>query len=134
MYGAAQEQETAGMPHSITPGRTGRVSVRVQSGEPGPRGGQTLWRQRTLRFHRQFRARSAPCASNDVYTKDDIDLIVAYLFPEDAWYVIPIEAIEGRRSLYFYPNGSQKGLAMYEKYREAWWLMKSDHKSDVAKN
>jgi hypothetical protein len=42
-------------------------------------------------------------------------------------YVIPIEAIQGRRSRYFYPNDSQRGLAMYEQYRETWWLMKSDH-------
>jgi hypothetical protein len=49
------------------------------------------------------------------------------LFPEDVWYVIPIDAIQGRRSLYFYPNGSQRGLAMYEEYREAWWLMKPEH-------
>ena len=69
----------------------------------------------------------------DIYTKDEIDLIVAYLIPEDAWYVIPIEATRGRQSLYFYPNGSQRGLAKYEKYREAWWLMKSDHKRDAAK-
>jgi hypothetical protein len=69
----------------------------------------------------------------DVYTKDDIDFIVAYIVPEKVWYVIPIEAIKGRRSLYFYPNGSRRGLAMYEKYREAWWLMKSDHAADAAK-
>jgi hypothetical protein len=50
---------------------------------------------RGYRIHAHGNEASGP----DVYTKDDIDLIVAYLFPEDAWYVIPIEAIEGRRSL-----------------------------------
>jgi hypothetical protein len=81
------------------------------------------------RIHAHGNEASGP----DLYTKDDIDMIVAYVFPVDAWYVIPIEAIKGRRSLYFYPNGSQRGLAMYEKYREAWWLMKSDHAASIAK-
>jgi len=99
--------------------------------------GPSLWRvqvkstycasNRGYRIHAHGNETSGP----DFYTKDDIDLIVAYVFPEDAWYVIPIEAIKGRRSLYFYPNGSRRGLAMYEEYREAWWLMESDHRSRV---
>jgi hypothetical protein len=69
-----------------------------------------------------------------MYTPDQIDLIVVYLVPEGIWYIIPIEAVGGRSSLYFYPQGSQKGLCRYEKYREAWWLMKSKKKSGIAKS
>jgi hypothetical protein len=69
-----------------------------------------------------------------MYTPDQIDLIVVYLVPEGIWYIIPIEAIGARSSLYFYPQGSQKGLCRYEKYREAWWLMKSKKKSRAAEN
>jgi hypothetical protein len=75
-----------------------------------------------------------------LYTKEQIDLLVVYLVPEDMWYVIPVEALGERQSIFFYPkgtfypNGNQRGLRRYEKYREAWWLMKPDLKLDVAKN
>jgi hypothetical protein len=74
-----------------------------------------------------------------IYTKDEIDFIVVYLAPEDIWYVIPIEAVGGRRSIYFYPkgtffpNGNQRGLRRYEKYREAWWQMRSNRKPGVGR-
>jgi PD-(D/E)XK endonuclease len=70
---------------------------------------------------------------SDVYTKDEIDLIAAYVVPEDTWYVIPIEATRGRKRLCLHPNVPGRACYKYEKYREAWWLMKSNHKSDVAK-
>ena len=31
------------------------------------------------------------------YTKDNIDFIVAFLIPEDAWYVVPVESFSPRR-------------------------------------
>jgi|HubBroStandDraft_6_1064221.scaffolds.fasta_scaffold148107_4 hypothetical protein len=74
-----------------------------------------------------------------IYTKDEIDFIVVYLAPEDIWYVIPIEAVGVRRSIYFYPkgtffpNGNQRGLRRYEKYREAWWQMRSNRKPGVGR-
>jgi hypothetical protein len=70
----------------------------------------------------------------DIYTKDEIDLIAAYVVPEDTWYVIPIEATRGRKRLCLHPNVPRRDCYKYEKYREAWWLMKSNRKSDVAKN
>jgi hypothetical protein len=57
------------------------------------------------------------------YTADQIDMLVAYIVAEDAWYVVPIEAFAPRVHLKFYPTGSQYG-GRYEKYREAWDLMK----------
>ncbi|HXM23250.1 MAG TPA: group I intron-associated PD-(D/E)XK endonuclease [Terriglobales bacterium] len=71
---------------------------------------------------------------SDVYTKDEIDLIAAYVVPEDTWYVIPIEATRGRKRLCLHPNVPRRACYKYEKYREAWWLMKSNHKPDVAKS
>jgi hypothetical protein len=72
--------------------------------------------------------------SCEVYVPRDVDFIVVYLVPENAWYLIPIKAVGGRHALYFYPHGSRTGKCRYEKYREAWWLMKPDLKLDVAKN
>jgi len=68
----------------------------------------------------------------DIYTKDEIDLIVAYVVPEDTWYVIPIEATRGRKRLSLHPNVPRRACYKYEHYREAWWLMQSTNKSDVA--
>jgi hypothetical protein len=49
----------------------------------------------------------------DTYTPEEIDFLVAY--------IVPIEAFASRKSLRFYPHGKSKGLL--EKYREAWCLM-----------
>jgi hypothetical protein len=55
-------------------------------------------------------------------TKKDIDVLVAYIFPKDLWYVVPVEKFVPRKNLWFYPEGSKKG-ARFEKFREAWgWL------------
>jgi hypothetical protein len=59
------------------------------------------------------------------YTAEQIDALVAYIVAEDAWYVIPVEALARRARLQFYPTGSQYG-GFYERYREAWDLMKQD--------
>ena len=69
----------------------------------------------------------------DIYTKDEIDLIAAYVVPENTWYLIPIEATLGRKRLCLHPNVSRRPFYKYEKYREAWWLMKPDPKSGVVK-
>ncbi len=60
----------------------------------------------------------------DIYTKDEIDFIVAYVVPEDACYIIPIEATRGRKRLCLHPNVPRRQCYKYENYREAWWLMK----------
>jgi len=57
------------------------------------------------------------------YTADQIDFIAAHVVPEDVWYVIPVNAFAPRRHLRLYPSGST-GSSKYEKYREAWHLMK----------
>jgi PD-(D/E)XK endonuclease len=61
------------------------------------------------------------------YTTEQIDFLVAYIEVEDAWYVIPIGAFAPRKVLKFYPSVcEQKNRGRYEKYREAWDLMKAD--------
>jgi PD-(D/E)XK endonuclease len=57
----------------------------------------------------------------DTYTLDEIDFLVAYIIPEDLWYVVPIAAFAPRTGLRFYPHGGRN--AQYEQYREAWCLM-----------
>jgi len=39
--------------------------------------------------------------------------------------VIPVKAFTPRKCLRFYPE-DEGSLGRYEKYREAWWLMKGE--------
>jgi PD-(D/E)XK nuclease superfamily protein len=59
------------------------------------------------------------------YDETEIDFLVAYLVPEDIWYVIPVKMLKGRRSLYFSPWG--RGKSKWEKYREGWCQMACPH-------
>ena len=43
------------------------------------------------------------------YTAEQIDTLVAYIVAEDAWYVIPVEALAPRAHLLFYPTGCNCG-------------------------
>ncbi len=74
----------------------------------------------------QSYAVNAKGSQNKAYTTEQIDFLVAYIVVEDAWYVIPIGAFAPRKVLKFYPSVcEQKNRGRYEKYREAWDLMKA---------
>jgi hypothetical protein len=60
--------------------------------------------------------------SKHPYTKDEVDVVVAYIVPEDAWYVIPIEAFKEIKSMKLFPS-SKRRRSRHEKYREAWCWM-----------
>jgi len=64
---------------------------------------------------------------SSLYTKDDIDFIAAHLTLENVWYIVPIEAFEGRSTLQFNPR--TRGKRRYERYREAWCLLACDPKA-----
>jgi len=57
-----------------------------------------------------------------VYTSDEIDVLVAYVGPENAWYVIPIEAFRSVKGVKLFPVRRRRP-SKHEKYREAWELM-----------
>ena len=54
------------------------------------------------------------------YTADEIDFVAAYVAPEDAWFVIPIQSLQPHFQLY--PRGSEK-RGPFDQFREAWYLM-----------
>jgi hypothetical protein len=57
-----------------------------------------------------------------LYTPAEIDFLAAYVAPENAWFIIPIQALESRTSFRLYPQASaQQGP--FADYREAWHLM-----------
>jgi len=64
-------------------------------------------------------------ASGQVYTSKEIDFFVAYIVPENIWYIIPIHAIGQRKGIRFYPHTRRQSRATFEKYREAWCLLDS---------
>jgi hypothetical protein len=57
------------------------------------------------------------------YTAEEVDVVVAYLVPEDAWYVIPIEVFAGIKGVKLFP-ASRRRRSKHEKFREAWGVMK----------
>lgn len=57
------------------------------------------------------------------YRVDEIDFLAAYVFPEDAWFIIPVEAFVPRTSLHLFPR--ERGeVGIFARYREAWRLLK----------
>ena len=61
-------------------------------------------------------------SGNRPYEPGSVDFIAAYLIPIDTWYIIPFSAIKGHCSLRFAPGGPRQ---KYEKYREAWELLRA---------
>ena len=57
------------------------------------------------------------------YTKDQIDILVAYVIPCNAWYIIPVEALASV-SLSLFPHREGNKSGYYEKYLSAWQLFK----------
>jgi hypothetical protein len=93
--------------------------------------GHRLWRVQ-LKCTQVLRARGYDIQPASVsygkgkiaYTADDIDVLVAHIVPVDTWYVLPVDAFAPRKSLRFYP-GIECKCARWEKYREAWDLLRA---------
>lgn len=68
------------------------------------------------------------------YSADEIDFLVAYIFPEDNWYVFPAAMIETRKVVCLRPGSKRSS---FEQYREAWKLMRPpviDSKPEISVN
>ena len=61
--------------------------------------------------------------SLQAYGADEIDALVAYVVPENAWYVFPVREMERVRSFKLFP-GSRKKRSRFERFREAWWVLR----------
>ena len=72
-------------------------------------------------FHR---GRSYKCHldSNGVpYRPTQIDFFAAYVIPTNTWYILPIKATHNQPDILLTPHSKN---AKYEKYKEAWHLLK----------
>ena len=57
------------------------------------------------------------------YSSEDIDALVAYARPMNAWYVMPVRVVEELKSLKLYPE-SKKLRSRFERWREAWEVLR----------
>ncbi len=57
------------------------------------------------------------------FREGEIEAIVAYVIPEDAWYVIPIKVLRGVDTFWVCPH-IYRSKAKYELYRDAWHLLR----------
>jgi len=53
------------------------------------------------------------------YTAAEIDVLAAYIVPERAWYIIPIDQFTPQKWLSFYPH-NKNSQGRFEPFREAW--------------
>jgi hypothetical protein len=53
------------------------------------------------------------------YRAEDIDVLVAYVMPLDAWYIFPPKAFVRMKSMRLFPIPGKK-KSKFEEYREAW--------------
>jgi len=86
--------------------------------------GTRLWRVQIKSAHSRAAAGyRIHCSgrSGVPYTAEEIDVIVAYVVPEQVWYVIPVEAIDCT-DIGIVP-GSRGRKSRFAKYRDGWcWL------------
>lgn len=61
------------------------------------------------------------CSSHKPYPPGSFDFVAAYVILEDAWYIIPEKEIRGLKSVSLCTVGAE---AKYERYREAWGLLR----------
>ena len=62
---------------------------------------------------------SRGAAVKRAYTSREVDFVVVYIAAERAWYVIPIRALSGRKTLRLAARNRQS-RRLFETYREAW--------------
>lgn len=61
------------------------------------------------------------------YLPSEIDFLIAYVIPDDTWFILPIDVVSGHSSLFFNPrNHYRSGLS--SPYREAWDLLRHPRK------
>jgi len=60
------------------------------------------------------------------YNAEEIDFLVAYVMPEDLWYVLPVEMVATRRAVELCPRLRR---SKFDRYREAWCLLTCSRKA-----
>jgi hypothetical protein len=112
---------TLGFPVSKTYGDSDRYDFIVHS---GPRFWKVQVKSSSNLVHGSYPMSATRRVKDQLvpYTPPEIDFLAAYVAPEDAWFIIPIQALQSRTTFRLYPQASaQQGP--FADYREAWHLM-----------
>jgi len=65
------------------------------------------------------------CDPARIYTREEIDFLIAYIVSENLWYVLPVALFDRVRHVKLHPFRKQPP-SRYEKYREAWDYLRSE--------
>jgi hypothetical protein len=89
--------------------------------------GKRLWRVQVKSAYRadEYGGYTFHAHGNEnkkVYSLKDIDVLVAYVVPEDLWYVVPVSVFRKIKSMKLFP-ASRRRMSKFEVYREAWELL-----------
>jgi PD-(D/E)XK nuclease superfamily protein len=57
------------------------------------------------------------------YRASEIDLLVAYVVPAEAWYLFPVEEFRKYKSMKLFP-ASRRRMSKFEKFRENWGIVR----------
>ncbi len=60
-------------------------------------------------------------SSKRAYTAREIDVLAAYVIPEDVWYLIPVSAFTPAKSIHLCPG--RKSKRKFEEWRERWEVL-----------
>lgn len=110
--------------------RAAELGLRVSKpwGDNAPYDLATEWRGHFWRVQvkctqcRRWSSYQCHLAANHApYRADQIDFIAAYVIPADAWYILPIAAVEGRTKILLSPHREK---SRHARYKEAWDLLK----------
>jgi len=91
-------------------------------------GGNKLWRVQVKTSTYRVKGLYHVCTRRSdggrwtAYAPSEVDFVVAYIMPDVSWYVLPVRAVVGRRSMLIRPKGFL-GEDPYSQYREAWHLL-----------
>jgi len=72
-------------------------------------------------YQRQASYECTICSSHTPYRPDQIDFIAALVIPTNTWYILPIRATRYQSAIVLSPHLKN---SKYEKYKEAWHLLK----------
>ena len=100
--------------------------------------GEKLWRvqvksssyQPDVRRGYHFKAYTRSCKACKAYTPNQIEIIAAYVVPEDIWYIIPLAALASFLTFTIHTDAQahaqtagRRRAVDFEPYREAWWIL-----------
>jgi hypothetical protein len=54
----------------------------------------------------------------------EIDFFAAYIIPEETWFILPVELVVSRRTVYFARRGGPRRPDLDAEYRKAWHLLR----------